>query len=196
MAARGRPRQFDADKAVQAAMVVFWKQGFEATSCEQLLGAMQINAGSMYSTFGGKKELFLKSLDQYADEMLAGFVEVLDSDESPIVALRGFFRWVESNVIQKGFCGCMLTNTMIEFGGSDDEDLAIRAHDHVKQVQRLFLKQLTKAQELEEIAPDTDTKELASFLISSMQGLSVLGRAGASRETIRGAVNTILTTIA
>src|SRR5271156_6657349 len=62
----GRPRDFDIDTALDAALHVFWKKGYEGTSLSDLTGAMQINRPSLYAAFGNKEELFRKALDSYA----------------------------------------------------------------------------------------------------------------------------------
>ena len=60
-----RPKEFNPDEALEKAMQVFWHKGYEATSMEDLLNAMDINRGSLYATFGGKRALFLKAMDRY-----------------------------------------------------------------------------------------------------------------------------------
>jgi AcrR family transcriptional regulator len=68
MSTRGRPRSFDRDKALQAAITVFWEQGFEGASMAALTRAMGINAPSLYGCFGSKEELFEEAVTRYQDE--------------------------------------------------------------------------------------------------------------------------------
>ena len=60
-----RPKEFNPDDAIEKAMQVFWHKGYEATSMEDLLSAMDLNRGSLYDTFGDKRQLFLKVMDRY-----------------------------------------------------------------------------------------------------------------------------------
>src|SRR5271154_809619 len=77
---RGRPRSFDLDKALNAAMNVFWREGYEGASLSDLTEAMGITRPSLYAAFGNKEDLFRQVLDRY-DERTAGFL--VDSIEAP-----------------------------------------------------------------------------------------------------------------
>src|SRR3546814_19937573 len=72
MALTGRPRKFSEESALDAAMMVFWQEGYHASSVAQLCSAMQLKAPSLYATFGDKESLFLKSLDRYFEVYGAG----------------------------------------------------------------------------------------------------------------------------
>ena len=66
---RGRPRTFDKDVALTAAMLLFWERGYEGVSMDDLTKAMAISPSSLYASFGSKEELFLKTLDKYEAEL-------------------------------------------------------------------------------------------------------------------------------
>src|SRR5215475_3677477 len=63
---KGRPREFDADEALDKALHVFWRQGYEGTSLTDLTEAMGISRPSLYAAFGNKEDLFRRALDRYA----------------------------------------------------------------------------------------------------------------------------------
>src|SRR5260370_18212884 len=65
IATKGRPREFDADEALERALELFWRQGYEGTSLGELTAAMGINPPSLYAAFGNKESLFRKALDRY-----------------------------------------------------------------------------------------------------------------------------------
>src|SRR5436189_2827778 len=85
-----RPREFDRDTAAQEAMEAFWDHGYNATSVTELLSEMGLHRGSLYGTFGDKKQLFLAALEKYQDQNVAMIREVLErpgSAREAIVAL-------------------------------------------------------------------------------------------------------------
>src|SRR5437867_1876189 len=62
---KGRPREFDAEQALDAALLLFWRHGYEGTSLAALTDAMGINTPSLYAAFGSKEMLFRRALDRY-----------------------------------------------------------------------------------------------------------------------------------
>src|SRR5882724_6357466 len=77
--ARGRPRTFDIDAALDAALHVFWRKGYDGASLADLTGAMGINRPSLYAAFGNKEALFRKALDRYVDRPAAFVLEALSA---------------------------------------------------------------------------------------------------------------------
>ena len=67
LVASGRPREFDVDKALDCALNVFWRKGYEGSSLPDLTKAMRINRPSLYATFGNKEALFKKAIDRYVE---------------------------------------------------------------------------------------------------------------------------------
>src|SRR5438046_9448921 len=89
---RGRPRTFDVDKALDRALNVFWRKGFEGASLPDLTRAMRINRPSLYAAFGNKEQLFRKALDRYAEGPARYVREALEESTARAVAqqlLRG-----------------------------------------------------------------------------------------------------------
>src|SRR5207302_9161879 len=80
--ARGRPRSFDRDAALERAMQVFWHQGYEPTSVSDLTRAMGINPPSLYAAFGDTEQLYLAALDRYEQERPESVVRLLDHTRS------------------------------------------------------------------------------------------------------------------
>src|SRR6185312_13908821 len=78
-AKRGRPRAFDAERALDKALRVFWRRGYEGASLPELTKAMGINRPSMYAAFGNKEQLFKKAVDRYCEEPAAHFEECLSA---------------------------------------------------------------------------------------------------------------------
>lgn len=188
---RGRPRQFDEDGAVEAALAVFMREGFEGASCEQLLEAMGMNSGSMYAAFGGKRALYDKAFERYRDRAVGMVLHVLDAPGSPLGNVRTLVNMWADLMSRPGSRGCFVDCTLIELG-DERKGVAELARETAKRLQAKLEAKLTEARDAGELAPDADPAALAAFLINTKQGLSVMARAGASEATIRGITNTTL----
>ncbi len=168
-----RPIEFDRPKAVNRALVLFWRQGYQATSLADLLAALGIGRSSFYAAFTDKQSLFIECLDLFA----ARTVQLLQrarAEMPPVDALQSFF---ERNFIGargagavRGHWGCMLVNTVLEMSGVDDE-LAARASDHLAEMQCIFQACLQDAG-----ATPARAEELAAMLMLFNEGIRVSSR--------------------
>ena len=184
---KGRPKEFDEKKALQAAMEVFWKRGYHNASCDELLDAMGINAGSMYATFGGKRALYEKAFDVYCQTGFASVLKILNGTGSPLENVRQVVSmW--GNMDCKG---CMVFNTVAE-PGEQSKELGKIARKVVGRLRKELEKKLTAAKDVGELGKNADPKELAAFLVNTAQGLNVSVHTGVGKESIRGVVNTTL----
>lgn len=184
---KGRPKLFDETRALNAAMRVFWKHGYDNASCEQLLDAMGINAGSMYASFGDKRALYEKAFDVYCQTKFAGLLGILNGDGSPLENVRKVVNcWVNMDCK-----GCLVMNTLIEFG-SESKGVGRLAKNVVGRLRKEFEEKLTAAKETGELAKTANPAELAAFLVNTAQGLNVSAQAGVGKEVIQGVVNTTL----
>jgi TetR/AcrR family transcriptional repressor of nem operon len=171
-----RPVEFDRSTAVNKALVLFWRRGYQASSLADLLTAMGIGRSSFYAAFTDKRTLFLECLDLFAART-AELVQRARSEMGPVDALQHFF---ERNFIgapgsgvgasASRHWGCMLVNTVIEMAGVDDE-LTQRASRHLDEVQRIFQECLQEAG-----AEAARAKELAEMLMLVNGGIRVSSR--------------------
>ena len=189
---RGRPREFDTRQALEAAMLAFWSDGYEGTSCDKLLQVMDINSGSMYAAFGDKKALYSKALQLYEEQMFGRATEMINAPGSPLENIKKFLRASEKMASEKGFRGCLVTNTLIEFGHEVSNELADQARRTVEMMRKNFEKRLKMAQDAGELRPEASPSALAAFLVNTLQGLSVMGRTGMGKKAIRGTVDTVI----
>jgi TetR/AcrR family transcriptional repressor of nem operon len=184
---KGRPKEFDEDQALQAAMEVFWKRGYDDASCDELLGAMGINAGSMYATFGDKRALYEKAFDSYCQTNFAGVLKILNGTGSPLENVRELVScWGKMDCK-----GCMVFNTLIEFG-NESKGVGKLAKKVVSRLRQEFEEKLTAAKDAGELGKTANPKELAAFLLNTAQGLNVSAHAGVGKEAIQGVVKTTL----
>ena len=106
----GRPKSFDESEALRAAMLVFWRRGYEDASCDELLFAMNLNAGSMYATFGDKRALFERAFDLYEREVFSKMIEVLQGDGTPLENVRTLVKCWEKAATDGKRRGCLVSS--------------------------------------------------------------------------------------
>ena len=114
----GRPRAFDTDDAVHAAMQQFWSEGYAATTPSDLEQATGLGRGSLYNAFDSKRDLFLKALHAYIDQGSESFLAILGAPGSARERLANALALVAED---PGRRGCLVTNTAIELAGRDPE---------------------------------------------------------------------------
>jgi TetR/AcrR family transcriptional repressor of nem operon len=165
-----RPIEFDRPQAVNRALALFWRQGYQATTLADLLQAMGIGRSSFYAAFTDKRTFFIECLDLWAARTL-DLLERARTEMPPVDALQDFFQ--RSFVVARGTkanWGCMLVNTVLEMAGVDD-DLAARASRHLGDMQRIFQACLQDAG-----ATPARAEELAAMLMLFNEGIRVSSR--------------------
>lgn len=187
-----RPKEFDPDEALDKAMHVFWHKGYEATSMEDLLSAMDLNRGSLYATFGDKRELFLKVMDRYCTSFVGEKFSLLDQPGPALPLLRRFIHgMVEGGLADPQRRGCLIANTVMELAPHEKE-IARKTCQVLKAGEDTFFKILARAEAQGELAKDKDSRRLARFLVTMMQGTIVMIKSGASVDTVKQTVETAL----
>src|SRR5262249_21353703 len=117
-----RIKAFDPEAVLDRAMLLFWRQGYEATSVQDLVDALGIGRGSLYATFGDKHALFLAALDRYSEMVFAALLPPLQADGSSRDALQQMFsRVLDLATAPSHPPGCLMTNTLAELGLRDTE---------------------------------------------------------------------------
>jgi TetR/AcrR family transcriptional regulator, transcriptional repressor for nem operon len=179
-----RPREFDRDAAVQRAMFVFWRKGYAATSTDDLLRAMNIGRQSMYDTFGDKHRLYLEALERYQRERVADNIKRLRSAASPLAGIEALVIGIIASDKPTRERGCMGVGSISEFGNTDADLAALRAKSGGAQ-HKALIEQLRHAQAANEIGANVDIERAARFVETTMFGLQVAAKAGASLQALR-----------
>lgn len=185
-----RTKEFEPGEALDAAMQLFWRKGYAATSLRDLLDGMGIGYGSLYNTFGDKHALFLASLDRFRELRTSWIDEVLE--DSGLSGIEEVFRRTVDGLV--GFeprRGCLLANTAVELGPHDAE-VAAKISRYVRHTEAVFERAVIRAQEAGEIPVDRDPRALARFLVNALHGLRVLARVGTDRAVLEDAVRVAL----
>lgn len=187
----GRPRSFDRDAALEQAMLTFWRHGYETTSIVDLTTAMGVTAPSLYGAFGDKKRLFLEAARRYAGDPDAT-ARAIDEAPSAYVAARAML--TNAAIVYTGDTtprGCLLASATAS-GSAASCDV-----QHVIADIRRTLSGCLEARIVRDVAggslpPATDAAALAGLIIAVAQGLSVLARDGASRDSLLAIVDAAL----
>jgi TetR/AcrR family transcriptional repressor of nem operon len=168
----GRPRQFDIDQVLDAAMAAFWAKGYEATSLSDLMTATGLHKGSLYQAFGDKHSLFVQALKRYLQSMRSAKDEILATAVSPLDGLRRVtHRMVE--FIDDSDCpmGCMAINALVEMAPHDDEVRAV-VFDHISRMRRSLYEAVCQAQSAGEIDSKRPPEVVTALLMTTMAGLA------------------------
>lgn len=181
-----RPKEFNPDEAIEKAMHVFWHKGYEATSMEDLLSAMNINRGSLYATFGDKHELFLKAMDRYCTGGGIGTgISILKQPGPALPLIRRFISaMLEFGLSDPQRRGCLITNTVMELA-PHEKDIARKVSGRLQMAEEAFYTLLTRAKQEGELSKGKDPRTLARVLVTMMQGTIVMIKAGTPADAVR-----------
>jgi len=188
----GRPREFELDDAVRKAMDVFWNRGYHDASLPDLLEGMDLSRGSFYKAFVDKRGIYLRALDAYIEDAVRTVGETLHSNPSPKAAIReAFSQQVDLSSGTDGLRGCFVVLAAVEML-PEDKEVSPRISRLFRRLQDLYAAAIIRAQALGEIDPGLDERTLARFLVCQIQGMRVLGKAGADREETRAMIDLAL----
>jgi TetR/AcrR family transcriptional repressor of nem operon len=187
-----RPKEFNPDDAIEKAMQVFWHKGYEATSMENLLTAMNLNRGSLYDTFGDKRQLFLNVIDRYCATFASSKYSLLNQPGPALPTLRRFIvGMIEGGLADPQRRGCLISNTIMELSPHEQE-IAARLRQALKWAEDMFFEILTRAKQQGELKKGQDPRALARFLITTMQGTIVMIKAGMPADVVKQTAETAL----
>ncbi|GAA4603048.1 TetR/AcrR family transcriptional regulator [Actinoallomurus liliacearum] len=173
-------------------MELFWERGYEATSMADLVEHLGIARASIYATFGGKHELFLKAYERYAQTRDLNVVELLSQPGPVLPAVRTLVRaYAEESAADPHRRGCMVVNTAVELAGRDPQ-AARRVEASWDTVETALTSALTRARAQGELSADKDPRALARLLLVLLQGMRVLGRAHPDPARLRDAAEQAL----
>lgn len=185
---RGRPREFDIDAALDAASKVFWRQGFRATSIEDICNATGVLRGSLYGVFGDKHGIMMAALDHYAERSVNGLVERLNANVAPDAALRNALLHHTRIASTLAGAGCFITNSTLEMQ-ADDEALTAKIRAIQRRVVTLLAAAVIRGQAAGVFNGGLDEKAVADFLLCVTQGLRVLGKSRRKEDDLKAIVD-------
>jgi AcrR family transcriptional regulator len=187
----GRPLGFDPEKALEAALRVFWMKGYEGTALSDLTAAMGINRPSIYATFGNKEALFRKALDRYSERMTNYATEALKEPTARAVAERLMMGTADLLSCPENPKGCLMVQGALACGDEADpirKELISRRATGEAALRERF----ERAKVEGDLPAGADPGDLARYIMAVMHGMSVQAAGGASREQLQGVIDLAL----
>jgi AcrR family transcriptional regulator len=184
----GRPLGFDPEKALEAALRVFWKKGYEGTALSDLTAAMGINRPSIYATFGNKEALFRKALDRYNAQMTGYMAEALKEPTARGAAERLLVGTADLLSCPGNPKGCLMVQGALACGDEAEpirKELIARRATGEAALRELF----ARAKAEGDLPAAADPGDLARYVMAVMHGMSVQSAGGASREELQGVID-------
>ena len=188
VATRGRPRGFDVDVALDRAIVVFWREGYDGASLAELTAAMSITATSLYAAFGSKRELFERAFTRYLAIDMAYAARALDEKRLADVFRAYLLDAVDSMTRDDRPHGCMSvqiggSRTSLSPSGTEVRDFVARTRDEglVRLAARIAEGRDVEGFDLKGMTPES----IAEYIASVSNGIAVRAADGVDRAELR-----------
>lgn len=180
----GRPRGFDTENALRAAMNIFWSLGFENTSMSALSKAMKLNPPSIYAAFGSKKDLFLLVVDMYAEtegvEIWGKLHDAPTAKEAIAGMLRATAMAYSETIPQRG---CLIVLAAPQSTGPHPEVCEALKSRRLETF-KLLTERISRGQRDGDVVESADCVRIANYYITLQQGMSIQARDGATRQNL------------
>ncbi|UPJ49542.1 TetR/AcrR family transcriptional regulator [Bradyrhizobium sp. 200] len=182
--AMGRPREFDVDKALDLALQVFWRKGYEGASMADLTETMGITKPSLYSAFGNKEELFRKALDRYVDGPGGYFQAALAKPTAHAVVEHLLYESADAVSDPNHPPGCLAVQGALSCGDAAEsikQELMSRRAKGEQDLRQRFERAIAEG----DLPEGSDAADLAAYLSAILQGMAVQAAGGTTREQLR-----------
>lgn len=189
----GRPREFDEDAVLEAAMEVFWRKGYEATSLADLCDCTGLHKGSLYQTFGSKHDLFMKALKHYIDRQFSAVAGAAASADSPLANLRAAMRTLICTVSEDW--GCLMVNSLVELAPHDAAVRELLQASAQRRIGRMAAL-VGEAQAAGELRRDQSPETVAMQLMVTLAGLAATLKGFLSEAQALQTVDNVLASLA
>jgi len=186
---------FDEQAALQQATELFWTKGYNGTSIDELTKATGLSRSSIYNTFGGKHELFVRSLRFYLDGQQRQLQHLGAKVKNVAERFRVMFQYAAEDILSDRMRkGCLMVNTTTEMVNMDKE-IADIAASNMEWMEGLFAEWIREGQAAGAIHTGFAPQALAKYLFSTYSGLKVTGQAKPERKTLEEIVKVALSVL-
>ena len=180
-----RPREFNPNKVLQIAIELFWMKGYFDSSVDEVVRRSGVAKYGIYGTFGSKRELFIKALNQYASDRHRDIQSPIRKPDASLPEIQQFFKRAVKIITQdEARRGCMIVNTGVELGFKDAEIRDFVAN-FFQETEEVMGRCLTNAVELGQIQVVPNVSALATYLVNEFRTVLMLACSGCSRREIQ-----------
>ena len=190
-----RVPEYNRSDVVEQAMAVFWERGYGKTSIGDIVDATGLKPGRLNAAFGSKKGIYLEVLEVYHRSFVVGVRDLARSNSPKMPAIRKLLQTIAEDAVSgRDRRGCLSVNALLEMS-AHDADIAARLDTHNAGVRLAFAELISAAQAGGEILRSRDPMALAAFLVSSIWGMRVMGKAKADQAAMGAVVDGIMATL-
>jgi len=187
-----RVKLFDEDAVLEKATELFWKNGYTATSIQDMVDHLGINRASLYDTFGGKRSLFIKAFAAYRMGNAVKVRKFFAAHPDVRKGLRDFMCLSIRNTLQDADRkGCLVVNTTTELIPGDDEIRAV-LEENKNVMQQLFLDYLQTGVDDGQIDADKDLEAIVSLIYTVHNGMQVVAKVESDRNKLNTTIDMAL----
>lgn len=185
-----RSKEFEINTVLDKAMDLFWRQGYEKTSIQELVTYMGIHRRSLYDTFGDKHDLFMDVMNRYKTIIETNINNRIHQSNSAKQAIRQLFEMTICTE-EDHPKGCLLVNTAVELAMHDSE-VAAKIHEEFLISEKLFYDLLVRGQQTGEISGHHNAVNLSLYFNNAWVGLRVLVKTTEDKEKLVSIIDTTL----
>lgn len=189
-----RPRAYNEDKVLNAAMMCFWQRGYSATSMKNLETATQLTSGSLYNSFGSKEQLFQLSLEYYTENIVGERIRIYLQRGNAYDGIKDFICHCFDNTLLPNNMACLLINTATEL---DPQEVKVKAFlgktfEHIDNALTAAIK---RGQKQGDISSDKNPKQLAHHLSFLLNGMLVSSKVVNTHKHWKKSINAIVSSV-
>jgi AcrR family transcriptional regulator len=188
---KGRPREFDVDAALDEALLLFWRQGYDGTSLAALADAMGVNMPSLYAAFGNKEALFKRAVERYLQRPASYLPLALEEPTARRATEKLFSGAIKMVMHPRHPDGCLLVHGALASGPATE---SIRAHLNQRRLgaEAAIRRRFERAQQEGDLPVDANPAKLARFIVTVIWGLAVQAAGGATRAQLKEVAETAM----
>jgi TetR/AcrR family transcriptional repressor of nem operon len=190
-----RSKEFEPAVARERAMELFWRQGYHATSLDDLVSELGVQRYGIYSTFKSKQGLFLAALEHYLTSVVGALLHDLEQPDAGLAAIQAYFARMASIArTPAGLRGCLMCNTAVELA-PHDQAVGVQVSAFLRRLEAAFGGAIANAQRRGELAPVVTPVDGARYLTGVVLGLNVYVKTPVERDAIDTYIRVALSAI-